>query len=665
MKSVSPPSPKKREEILSSERLARAILDQATQAIVICDEKGQITQASEEARRLAGDRILGKSFDEAFPVHFPSKEPGKDAPFSIKGVLNGMFFRGAEVTLPLDGRNPYFLLNARPLFDKKNKILGAMAVLIRISDLERLLNEVNRSRTKLEETVKERTAELVRKNKELHQENVERRRAEWALQHTNELLEKVFSSIDILIAYMDRDFNFIRVNRAYAAAGGHDPEFYLGRNHFVLYPDAENEQIFRRVVETGEPFIAFEKRLVYPCSPERGETYWDLSLQPVKGPDGRVDGVVLSLIDVTSRIRAEAEARDERAFRNSIQECMIDGILTTAPDGEITYANPSFCKLVGFRPEELLGLRPPYPFWAEEESAAYKKAQTKLFRGKSPLPPMERRYRKRNGEVFDVTILSSPLRNSKGRQLGWVASVIDITDRKRMEKSLQESEKLLHHLSAQLLAAQENERKKVARELHDSIGACLSAIKYGVENSLHQIADGVAAGGAAVHTKSMEALIPMVQQCIEEVRRMQTDLRPSILDDLGILPTIGWFCREFEKIYATIRTEKDLDVEESEVPEDLKLVIYRLLQEGLNNVAKHSGADCVRLGLCRSQEVLEFSIWDNGRGFNPREGMFEKNSGSGIGLPSMRERTELSGGSFFVESKPGKGTLIRASWPLK
>jgi PAS domain S-box-containing protein len=132
-------------------------------------------------------------------------------------------------------------------------------------------------------------------------------RAEEALLRSRELQEKFFDNINTLIAYMDCDFNFIRVNDAYAKADGHAPDFYAGRNHFDLFPHAENQAIFERVVRDGEPFHAFEKPFEYSAQPERGITYWNWSLQPVHRPDGTVEGLVLSLVDVTERKRAEQE----------------------------------------------------------------------------------------------------------------------------------------------------------------------------------------------------------------------------------------------------------------------------------------------------------------------------------------------------------------------
>ena len=141
----------------------------------------------------------------------------------------------------------------------------------------------------------------------VNQDITEHKHREQVLQQTNELLERFFTSIGTLIAYMDRDFNFIRVNESYAKSAGHTPDFFLGKNHFDLYPHPENEAIFQQVVETGEPFSVFAKPFEYAEYPDRGVTYWDWSLQPVKGANGAVQGVVLSLVDMTERIRAESQ----------------------------------------------------------------------------------------------------------------------------------------------------------------------------------------------------------------------------------------------------------------------------------------------------------------------------------------------------------------------
>ena len=222
-----------------------------------------------------------------------------------------------------------------------------------------------------------------------------------------------------------------------------------------------------------------------------------------------------------------------------------------------------------------------------------------------------------------------------------------------LEEEIKESEARLRHLSTELLTVQENERKRIARELHDGIGQTLAAIKFGLESKLGQMRKGAAPPGV-----SIESIISLAQNGIEESRRIQMDLRPSILDDLGILATLSWFTREFQKVYSHISIEKGIDIQENEVPDSLKIALFRVMQEAMNNIAKHSKADRVRLSLRKIEDRIELSIEDNGVGFDL------ENYRKGLGLTSMRERTELSGGSFAIESTPGKGTVIKASWPI-
>jgi len=230
-----------------------------------------------------------------------------------------------------------------------------------------------------------------------------------------------------------------------------------------------------------------------------------------------------------------------------------------------------------------------------------------------------------------------------------------IAQHRRAEKALRESENRLRLLSSQLLTIQERERKRVAQELHDGIGQKLAAIKFSIEKAMQQQGKRkIRANGEFI-----ELIIPMIQESVEEVRRIQLDLRPPILDDLGILAVISWFCREFEKVYPAIRIEKEIEIQEDEVSVPLKTIMYRVMQEAMNNIAKHSQASLVRFSLKKSRNRIEFVIEDNGIGFD-----LEK-SKTGFGVGSMKERIQLSGGTFTVQSIKGSGTVILASWPIK
>jgi signal transduction histidine kinase len=180
-----------------------------------------------------------------------------------------------------------------------------------------------------------------------------------------------------------------------------------------------------------------------------------------------------------------------------------------------------------------------------------------------------------------------------------------------------------------------------------------------VESSLQQM------GKTQNHmTESLKTIIPVIQEGIEDCRRMQQDLRPSMLDDLGLLPTLSWFCRRYQTIYTGIKVELEQTLEETDIPNPLKTVIFRVAQEGMNNIAKHSKADLVHLSLWKMNGRIELVLQDNGQGFDLKKVIGSESTKRGLGLTSMRERIEFSGGSFAIESVEGQGTTVRASWLL-
>ena len=230
---------------------------------------------------------------------------------------------------------------------------------------------------------------------------------------------------------------------------------------------------------------------------------------------------------------------------------------------------------------------------------------------------------------------------------------------KKRSRELAEANEALRQLSIKLLSAHEEERKRIAGELHDTIGSGLTAIKFKVEDLRQQIGNDT-----NVPINALNTIIPIIQESIDECRRIQMDLRPSMLDDLGLLPTLSWFCKRFQTIYSGIRIEQEIEIEEGDVPPPRRIVIFRVIQETMNNIAKHSRANLVRLCLRKLNDRMELILQDNGQGFDLEKTRFDKTTERGLGLSSMKERTELSGGSFDIESSEGKGTIIRASWPI-
>ncbi len=226
-------------------------------------------------------------------------------------------------------------------------------------------------------------------------------------------------------------------------------------------------------------------------------------------------------------------------------------------------------------------------------------------------------------------------------------------------ENLRESEGRCRLLSTELLSAQETERRNIAREIHDSIGQTLAATRYLAGNALDQLGRG--AGGEAAAT--LERIVAMLGTITDETRRIQMDLRPSMLDDIGIAAALEWFCREFQKTYATISVEPRITIEEEQVPQTLKINLFRIIQEAFNNVSRHSQADRVDLTLEHDDGAIALIIRDDGQGFDPEEA--RRRYRKGMGLSSMKERADLTGGTFGLRSEPGKGTTLSFTWPLR
>ena len=351
---------------------------------------------------------------------------------------------------------------------------------------------------------------------------------------------------------------------------------------------------------------------------------------------------------------AEAALRESEAKYSTLVEDALIGVYVIR-DGIIEFANDKFAAIYGYSKDELIGMDSALLVHPEDRRLVIELRQKRLAGEKVP-SEYEIRGLKKNGETIWVMRSLSVINYKDGPAISGI--VQDMTKRRQAEEALRESDRELRILSNQLLSTEEKERKRMARELHDGIGQALSAIKFSVENSLMKLRDSPYES----ELKSLEAVIPLTQKTIEEVRRIVKDLRPSILDDLGILATITWFCREFKNVYSGIRIKRTIEIEEGDIPSPLKTVIYRILQEALNNVAKHSQADRVELRLHKTADGMDLTLSDNGNGFDLTRAISLQPSRRGFGLASMRERAQLSGGKFEIRSAPQEGTTIRVKW---
>jgi PAS domain S-box-containing protein len=366
---------------------------------------------------------------------------------------------------------------------------------------------------------------------------------------------------------------------------------------------------------------------------------------------------VLSLMDITERKRSEAALCENEAHLRALMDTIPDPLVVYDASGVVIYINTAFTTTYGWSPEELLGRRidsiPP------EETENTRVAWERAMRRERFL--FETKRSTKTGKTLDVELAIAILFDQENQRKASIVIHRDVTERKKAQRALQASAGKLRYFSSRLQSAQEEERKRIARDLHDSIGQSLALIKLQVENTLKSIQTGHRPVDGMVET--LNDLLPTIQDCIEEVRRICTGLRPDLLDHIGIIATIGWFCRNFHLSCPEIFIEQTIDVAEEAIPEPLKIVIFRILQEALSNVSKYGQATSVHVDLAKKDGLLQLVIKDNGTGFDAEAVLAKDGCDRGLGLTSMRERTELSGGRFNLESTIGQGTTIAAVWP--
>ena len=215
----------------------------------------------------------------------------------------------------------------------------------------------------------------------------------------------------------------------------------------------------------------------------------------------------------------------------------------------------------------------------------------------------------------------------------------------------------LHQLSSRLIQSQEDERKRISSELHDGLGQTLSALKYQVEAAIIEAKESFDPGknGATLNN-----ILTSTTAALAELRRISVDLRPSILEDLGILMTLKWFTNEYNKVYADLNIDLQFNILELDIPDEYKSIIYRIVQESMNNIAKHSDAKNIFIHLTKSESGILLRITDDGCGFDLEKVRNDKKSG--LGLKSMEERAVNSGAKFTMNSSVSSGTVVQVFW---
>ena len=331
-----------------------------------------------------------------------------------------------------------------------------------------------------------------------------------------------------------------------------------------------------------------------------------------------------------------------------------DPIIIEDLSGKVVEMNREAERSYGYSRQELIGGTITTLFTPERHDRAMQMRER--CRAGEEIRNWEGVRRAKNGRIIPSLVTAFPLMDESSR-VAYLATISkDISERKQMEAMLMESQLHLKELSRKSLEALEAERRTVARELHDSIGGNLAAIKFGLEETVERTAKNES-GNAAL----LEAIVSHIAETIKETRRISANLRPLMLDDLGMLATIEWYTRQIRQSYGNIRLIRQIDVQEHEIPEEFKIVFYRVLQEAVNNAVKHSRADTIHIRFRKREAHFELEVEDNGSGFDLSEAFSRQDRLSGFGLKIMQERAEICGGVLNIHTQPGEGTCVRVT----
>jgi PAS domain S-box-containing protein len=327
-------------------------------------------------------------------------------------------------------------------------------------------------------------------------------------------------------------------------------------------------------------------------------------------------------------------------------------------DGRIVKMNKAMLDTLGYKREEVTGRDYISMFIPERD----RDLLAEIFKRHIKMREStinENNIIAKDGREFIVEWHAGPVIYDEGEYAYHLGVGINITERKRMENALRESEHNLRVISAQLMAAEEKERSRISRELHDELGQALSILKLDVGSIMRKLQPD-----QGILQRECKKIRDYIDDVIENVRRLARDLSPAIIEDLGLSIAIRELIDSVSKYY---RVESSLQCEEIDnffSPEN-KIAIYRIFQESLNNIVKHAHATHIATFIEKQEDHVIFKIKDNGIGFNIQETGLSMRKKRGLGLATISERVKMLGGSFDVKSEKGKGTQVTYIIPVK
>ena len=488
----------------------------------------------------------------------------------------------------------------------------------------------------------------------VHTDITERKQFELALASAQEQLQSVFSAMGEGFVLQGRNGEVIDANPAAEEILGLTREEILGRVsadprwHAVFEdgtPFPGDQHPVMVTLRTGRPL---RNQVMGIHAPEGGLRWISINSTPIfaKGSD-TPDAAFATFIDITARRQALAALHEnEERFHQAFAQSPI-GMLLCQLDGHVFKANAAFCRMSGYADDEIIGHRlgdlAPRASGADEEIALFAKIACGVIDDFS----VQQEQVHKDGHVYVVQSTVSLVRSNTNAPLYCLAHVEDLTERQRHQ---------LEALTKRSLSAQEEERTRLSRELHDDVGQSLTALKLMLRRVQQNCSHGLA-------TECLRQANEATEHLMSDVRAIAYRLRPSQLDDLGLMSSLRW---HLDKVARPAGLEVALsgNLGDERLPEALELCCFRVAQEALTNVLKHARASKLEVNLNRVGTKVVLTLRDDGIGFDVTRHYLVPDNSRSLGLIGMRERVAALGGRLEVDSAPGRGTEIRAAFPL-
>jgi len=481
----------------------------------------------------------------------------------------------------------------------------------------------------------------------------ERRAMEQRLRESEERMRAFTTHSPSLMCMKDRDGRYRFANDRFLERYSLRADQVLGRTDAELFPrrqalaaaahDAE-------VLARGEP-LQYEER----ASLADGQRVSLVSKFPVFDASGTVTAIGVVASDITDRRVTEQALREQRTLLAEAQKIAGLGSWEWDPDtGRVSWSDELY-RIFGVARQDV---QPSFENYLErlhpEDRQQSGSMVARALIDNRPFSMLERVVRP-GGELRYVRSQGDVVRNERGKPIKVLVACLDITEQRHSEGALRQAAQDLHGLTRRLVQAEEAERRRLARELHDRVGQSLSALNINLDiisRDSHALPPAL--------RQRLEDSLGLVDGTLQSIESVMADLRPPLLDEYGLGAALGWHSEEFARrtgVPVTV-TDRTPDATKGARPE-AAVALFRIAQEALNNVLKHAQARNVRIDVSATDEELILDVHDDGRGFDPRAARRGR-----WGMTTMRERAEAAGGQLHVDATPGEGTRIHARVPL-